>query len=100
MSIWLDVTRIATVANLALLAGLSYVWLRNYLHLKTKFTIGFVLFGGFLVAHNGVALYLFALNPTTSNWFVDIPEFYNLAFMVLALLQFAALAVLAWVTME
>lgn len=100
MSIWLDVTRIATVANVGLLAGLSYVWVRNYLHLKTKFTVGFVLFGVFLLAHNGVALYLFALNPTTSNWFVDIPAFYNLAFMVLALLQFAALAVLAWVTME
>lgn len=100
MGLWLDLTRLATLANLVLLGVLSYVWLRNYLHLRTKFTIGFMLFGGFLVAHNGFALYLFALNPTTSGWFVDIPSFYNLAFMLLATLQFAALAVLAWITLE
>ena len=100
MAIWFDVTRLVTLFNLGLLLGLSYVWLRNYRTLRTRFTLGFLVFGAFLLAQNGYALYIYVVDPTTSSWFAEIPERYNLAIMLLTLLQFGALAVLSWVTLE
>lgn len=100
MSIWFDVTRIATVLNLCLLAGMSYIWVRNYLRIRTKFGLGFLAFGGFMLAENGFALYLYVLDPTTSSWFAGIPVRYNVAFMLLALFQLCALSALAWITLE
>jgi NADH:ubiquinone oxidoreductase subunit 3 (subunit A) len=100
MSLWFDVTRIATVINIILLLGLSYVWVRNHLRLRTKFTVGFLAFGGFLLADNAFAFYIYVLNPTTSGWFAGIPERYNVVIMLLALFQLGALLALAWVTFE
>lgn len=100
MGLWFDVTRVATVVSLALLVGLVYVWVQNYRRLHTRFTVGFLAFGGFLLAANGYAVYLYMVDPTTSRWFLEIPTRYNLAFMVLAVLQLGALSALAWVTLE
>lgn len=100
MPIWFDVTRIVTVLNIAVLLGLGYLWVRTHLELRTKITLGFLIFGGFLLVENSYAFYLFVLNPATSGWFVEIPERYNLALMVLTLLQFGALGALSWVTLE
>lgn len=97
---WFALTRIATLLSLAMLLGLSYVWARNYRTLQTRFTLGFVLFGGFLLAENAFALYIFAVDPTTSHWFAEIPERYNAIITTLTLLEFAALAVLSWTTFE
>lgn len=100
MGIWFSVTRIATIVNIALLLGLGYVWVRNHLRLRTKFTIGFLAFGGFLLANNSYAIYIYSLNPTTSDWFVAIPERYNIVIMILALFQLGALLALSWITFE
>jgi NADH:ubiquinone oxidoreductase subunit 3 (subunit A) len=100
MGIWFGVTRTATIINIALLLGLGYVWVRNHLRLRTKFTVGFLAFGGFLLANNGFAIYIYALNPTTSDWFATIPERYNIVFMILALFQLGALLALSWITFE
>ena len=100
MPIWFDVTRLVTVFNLGLLLGLSYVWLRNHRLLRTRFTLGFLAFGAFLLAQNAYALYIYVVDPTTSRWFAEIPERYNVAIMVLTLLQFGAIVVLSWVTRE
>lgn len=100
MAIWFTVTRVATVLNIALLLGLVYVWARNYRQIRTRFTVGFLAFGGFLLAQNAFALYIYVLNAKTSGWFAEIPELYNMSIMVLTVLQLAAIAVLAWVTLE
>lgn len=100
MSFWIDVTRIATAANVLLLVGLSVVWARNYARVRTRFTVGFLAFGSLLLAENAFALYLYAIDPTTSAWFADIPPLYNRSLMILAVLQLAALAVLSWITLQ
>lgn len=100
MPSWFDVTRLVTVLNLLLLCTLNSIWLRNHRTLRTRFTLGFLLFGALLLVESGFAFYLFVLNPTTSDWFTGIPTRYNLAIMVLTLLQFGALGVLSWVTLE
>ncbi|MFB6170443.1 MAG: hypothetical protein ABEJ06_04770 [Haloarculaceae archaeon] len=100
MALWFALTRLLTVINLGLLLGLSYVWVRNYRALHTRFTLGFILFGAFLLTENAYALYIYVLDPTTSHWFAEIPARYNVAIMTLTLFEFAALAVLSWMTFE
>ncbi|WP_254544256.1 hypothetical protein [Halomarina pelagica] len=98
MALWFDVTRLATALNLVLLGGLCYVWVRNYLRLRTPFTLGLLVFGAFLLVQNGFALYIYVLDPTTSDWFGAIPERYNVAIMTLTVLQFGAVLALTWIT--
>lgn len=100
MALWFDLTRLLTVLSLGLLLGLSYVWIRNYRALHTRFTLGFLLFGAFLFVENAYGLYIYVLDPTTSHWFAEIPVRYNVAIMTLTLLEFAALVVLSWMTFE
>jgi len=100
MPIWFTVTRVATVLNLALLCALGYVWVRNYRRIRTRFTLGLLVFGAFLLAENGYALYLYLLDPTTSHWFSEIPQRYTVSIMLLTLFQFGALAVLSWITLD
>lgn len=100
MALWFDLTRLLTVLSIGLLLGLSIVWARNYRTLHTRFTLGFLLFGGFLLIENGYALYIYVLDPTTSHWFAEIPQRYNAAIMTITLLEFAALVVLSWMTFE
>lgn len=100
MALWFSVTRLVTGLNLAVLVALSYVWLRNYRTLRTRFTLGFLVFGGFLLLQNGYALYIYAVDPTTSEWFANIPSRYNVVIMLLTVLQFGALGALAWLTLE
>jgi hypothetical protein len=100
MALWFTVTRLATVLNVVLLLGLVYVWVRNFRQVRTRFTVGLLAFGGFLLAQNAFALYIYVVNAKTSGWFAEIPELYNMSIMVLTVLQFAALAALAWVTLE
>ncbi|MFB6068383.1 MAG: hypothetical protein ABEJ90_00465 [Halobacterium sp.] len=100
MALWLDVTRAVTAANLAVALALSAVWARQYRRYRTTYLLGFLAFGGFLVAQNAYAIDLFVLDPTTSGWFATIPPRYNFALAMLALAEFGALAALAWVTSQ
>lgn len=98
MALWFGVTRVVTGLNLAILLALMVVWLRNYRQLRTRFTLGFLVFGGFLLVQNGYALFIYVVDPTTSDWFANIPERYNVAIMLLTVLQFGAISTLAWMT--
>lgn len=100
MELWFTVTRIATLVNLLVLGGLSYVWLRNYLRLHATFALGLLVFGVLLLVQNGFATYIYLLDPTTSGWYAGIPERYNVAIMVLTVLQTGALVALVRITME
>jgi hypothetical protein len=100
MTVWLDVTRVVTALNLVVVLSLSVVWVRNYRRYRSRYLLGFLAFGGFLLVQNAYALNLYVLDPTTSGWFADIPPRYNFAIAVLTVLEFAALAALAWVTRQ
>jgi len=100
MTLWFDVTRVVTALNLALAVSLSVVWFRNYRRYRSNYLLGFLAFGGFLIAQNAYAINLFVLDPATSGWFAEIPSQYNFALAVLACLEFAALLALSWVTAQ
>jgi hypothetical protein len=57
--------------NAAVLLGLAYVWGRNQLDLRSKHSLGLVLFA-ILLDENLLGAYLFVIDPTVSAWVVDL----------------------------
>ena len=102
MTLLIDVVRLAVLANVLLLAGLCYVWGRNYLQFRSKHTVGLLLFGALLLAQNLLHLYYYLLDPTLSTWWhssaVSAPVWE--AQMVLHVAQTVGLAILTWVTWD
>lgn len=100
MTIWADVTRAAMALNVVLLLVLCTVWARNYRQLRSKHTLGLLLFGLLLLGENLLGLYYFAVHNVLTAWFTGIPSISATAFMVLRLLESAAIAFLLWVTWD
>ena len=100
MSVWVDLLRAAAVVNVALLATVSAIWLRNLRQFRSKHTFGLAAFGLLLLAENAVTMYLFGFHPRLSPWVGSVPSIAQQALATLKLLESAALAVLAWTTWD
>jgi hypothetical protein len=101
MSIWIDLARVATGLNLLLLALLASVWLRNYRQVRSKHTLGMVVFAALLFAENGFALYFYQLDPLLSVWFsTQVPDPAWQAMLLFHVLETLAIGFLAWVTLD
>ncbi|MFB6224571.1 MAG: hypothetical protein ABEH86_12985 [Haloarcula sp.] len=101
MSLWLDLARVASAANVLLLLALGAVWARNYLRLHSKHTLGMFLFAAILCIENGFALYVYFLDPILSAWFSNqVPDPAWQAMVAFHALETAALVFLAWVTLD
>ncbi|WP_251342463.1 hypothetical protein [Haloplanus halophilus] len=101
MSVWIDVARLATVVNVLLLASLGYVWGRNYLAVRSKHTLGLLLFSTFLLAENALTLYYYVVDPDLSFWYsTQMPTVVWRVTMLLHVLQAVGLGFLAWVTWD
>ena len=101
MSIWFDVARLAAGVNLLLLSALLVIWGRNYLELRSKHTLGLAVFASFLLAENGLSLYVYLVDPTLSAWFSSqVPAIAWRAMMALHVLETVGLAFLLWVTWD
>lgn len=101
MSIWIDTARIATGVNMVLLALLGSVWIRNYVQLRSKHTLGMLVFATLLFLENGFALYYYLIDPTLSAWFsTNVPDIAWKAMLLLHVLETLAIAFLAWVTWD
>ena len=101
MSIWVDVAQLATVVNVLLLASLAYLWGRNYARLRSKHTLGLLMFAVFLLAENGLTLYYYLLDPDLSVWFsTKMPTIVWQATMLLHVLESVGLLFLAWATWD
>ncbi|MFC6976095.1 hypothetical protein ACFQL1_17610 [Halomicroarcula sp. GCM10025709] len=101
MVVWVDLARVAVVVNMALLASLIFVWGRNYYRLRSKHTLGPLLFAVLLFGENALALYFYLLDPLLSVWFssqVPAPAWQGM--IALHVLESVALAVLALVTWD
>lgn len=100
MTVWVDVARVAIVVNLLLLATLGGVWGRNYLRLRSKHSLGLLVFAALLFAENGFALYFYQFDPVLRVWVTAVPEVAQTAMTTLRVLESLALAVLAWITLD
>ena len=100
MSLWLNVTWGAAALNVLLLLGLSYVWGRNYVRMRSKHALGLWAFAVVLLAENALALYIFYVHPTLSTWIAESAPIAHTAVGALRVLELVALAALAWITWD
>lgn len=80
--------------NCVLAVVLAGVYLRNHVRLRSPFTLGLLLFAGFLLVHNALAVYhyftMMGPSPAAGDTFL----------LVEALLQTGAVGALLWATMR
>ena len=101
MGLWIDVARVMTALNVLLLAGMSYVWLRNYWQFRSKHTLGLSVFALLLLAENALAFLVYLVPGPLSHWFATaVPDIAWYAMIALHVLEFVALLFLAWVTWD
>lgn len=93
--------QIAVGLNLLFLGSLIWVWGRNYLTLRSKHTLGMLVFAVLLFAENGFALYYYLIDKDLSIWFsTQVPDVAWYAMLLFHVLEAAALAFLTWVTLD
>lgn len=100
---YVRIVQVFAVLNILLLAGLLYIWGSNWWQLRSKHTLGLVLFCVFLMAENALAAYLFIMDPTLSAWINNeelVPPVAQMTLAGLRLMEFGGLAFLTWVTWD
>lgn len=93
MAIVLDVARAAAAVNVVLLVVMLRVWGRNYVMIRSKHTLGSLVFAVFLLAENLLALFYYLNPPQLSPPAVR-------AMMYLQILELVGIAFLAYVTWD
>ncbi|WEL17935.1 putative membrane protein [Halorhabdus sp. SVX81] len=94
MTLVLDIARLAAVTNIILLSALIAVWGQLYRKIRSTFTLGSIVFAGFLLAENLLALWYY-FNPTPG-----LPPFAVEIMMVLQVLEAFAIATLLYITWQ
>lgn len=100
MSVLLEISRLAVVANLGLLAVLGYVWVSSFRRHGAMYPLALSIFAGFLVVQNVVWLYLYSLQTDYIDWFLAVGVELQAPLMALCVLETVALVVLAWLTLQ
>lgn len=103
MALLVNIVRAFIVLNVLLLLGLAYVWGRNYAQLRSKHSLGLLLFAVLLLGENALAGYFFMVNPTLTAWITNpeqVPTIAQKAMMSLRVLEFAGIAFLSWITWD
>ena len=98
MSLLLDAARVAALANIGLLVGLSYIWVGAYRRHRANHTLGLLVFAAFLLVQNGLWLYLYVFHGQFIHWFGEGDAVYRVGVMALCGLQTFALVALAAIT--
>ncbi|MFH5797199.1 hypothetical protein [Haladaptatus sp. CMAA 1911] len=101
MNVWIDTARVATAVSMVLLALLGSVWARNYVRLRSKHTLGMLVFATLLFFENASGLYYYLIDPDLSVWFsTQVPDIAWHAMLLFHVLEALAIGFLAWVTLD
>ncbi|MDQ2054633.1 MULTISPECIES: hypothetical protein [unclassified Halobellus] len=93
MTLMLDAARLAAALNILLLLVVIGVWVNTYREIRAPFTLASIVFAGFLLAENVVALYFYFTAPAMPTIAVQV-------MMILQILETAGISVLAYVTWQ
>ncbi|MGZ7048561.1 MAG: hypothetical protein ACXVH2_07655 [Methanobacterium sp.] len=92
---------IVGIANICLLLALLYVYLKNYRKLKSKFTMGLLVFVSLLLLQNVVSTLFLGLNIILGmgphGFDIDRPQF---PLSSINIIQLIALSILLYITWE
>lgn len=99
---WSAIAQTTVGINILLLFGLIYIWGRNYFELRSKHTLGLLVFAILLLARNVWALYIYQFDPVLAAWFNSeaVPKPAWHAMLLLHLFETFALLFLTWVTWD
>lgn len=101
MSILINIAQVAAGVNIILLLVLCYIWGSNYLELRSKHTLGLLIFAVFLLLENALALYVYLIDPELSLWFnTAVPDIAWQAMLALHILEMIGIAFLTWVSID
>lgn len=93
MAIWMDLSALISLSNVAILGALLYIYARIYNTSKAIFTVGLMFFAGMLMLHNLIAVYAyFAMAPLYSEALLPY-------FVAIHVAELAGLAVLLKITL-
>ncbi|MFD1512749.1 hypothetical protein [Halomarina rubra] len=93
--------QVATATSVVLLFVLASVWVRNYRQLRSKHTLGMLVFALLLLVENAFALYVYLLDPRLSAWFgTAVPDVAWYAMLGFHVLEALAIGFLTWVTLD
>ena len=93
MSLLLDVARVAAATNVVLLLVLLWIWGQSYRQIRSKQTLGTLVFAVALLAENLLAVYYYVAGPA-------MPDPAIRAMMYLQVLETIALVFLTYVTWD
>jgi hypothetical protein len=90
----LDAARVAAAINVALLLILIGIWVRNLRTIRTKMTIGSIIFATLLLAENALAFYYYMFSG------IPLSAPAVRAMMYLQILETVGIAALVYVTLD
>jgi hydrogenase-4 membrane subunit HyfE len=93
MTVVLDIARLAAGVNIVLLTALIVLWIRLYREIRSTFTLGSIVFAGFLLAENAVALWFYFTTPALPAIAIEV-------MMVLQVLEALGIATLLYITAQ
>jgi hydrogenase-4 membrane subunit HyfE len=93
MTLVLDAARVAAAVNIVMLTALIVIWGRLYREIRSTFTLGSLVFAGFLLAENVVALWFYLTAPALPGIAVEV-------MMVLQILEVVGIASLLYITRQ
>jgi len=93
MAILMELTLLLNALSILSLIGLLYVYFKNLQKIKSKFTIGLVIFAMFFLAQNLLSLYF---NITMMEQYAPMFELYECVFTILQTIAFAVLLIITW----
>jgi hypothetical protein len=101
MSLLIDAARVAVAINIVLLAVLASIWGRNYWKLRSKHTLGMLVFAALLLLENAFALYFYLIDPNLSFWFnTQVPDIAWRAMLLFHVLETLAIVAITWTTLD
>ncbi|HYT01036.1 MAG TPA: hypothetical protein VEO20_10280 [Thermoplasmata archaeon] len=81
------------LASVAVLSGLLYVYVGNFRHLRSAFSLGLIVFAGLFVLENLAAVYFYVVLSESYGAGVALPM---LALNAAELVGFATLFIVSW----
>lgn len=84
---------VLAAASIAVLVGLLYVYVTNYRHLRSPFSLGLIVFAGLFLLENLAAIYFYVVMSENEGPSVAMPM---LALSAAELLGFATLFYVSW----